>query len=142
MFSEPFYDPEKSYLDNFEHGPFGLFAEMTPTSQTSEPKDQFPVGIHAGPLLSSKFANVALAATLEGELAPGRTLIANHHYVFDRLILYHQSLGFPHLDFEMWETTNPMKLLHSVRDLHGAAAGLSLRKRCGIICLLENPRSK
>jgi hypothetical protein len=113
MFSEPFYDPERSYLDNFEHGPFGLFAEMTPTSQTSEPKDQFPgqlvfapFGIPAGPLLSSKFAKTALekgsdipdckvvrmhrreshlrpnalAATLEGELAPGRTLIANHHY--------------------------------------------------------------
>jgi hypothetical protein len=136
MFSEPFYDPEKSYLDNFEHGPFGLFAETTSTSQTSEPKDQFPgqpvlapFGMPAGPLLRSKFTKAALAATLESELAPGCTLIANHHYVSNRLILYHQSLGAPHLDFEMWETTSPMKLLHPVRDLHGADAGLRLRKR-------------
>ncbi len=30
MPSEPFYDPAKSYLDNFEHGPFGLFADTSP----------------------------------------------------------------------------------------------------------------
>jgi hypothetical protein len=108
MFSEPFYDPERSCLDNFEHGPFGLFAETTPTSQTSEPKNQFPG---------------------QPVLAPGRALSASHHYVSDRLILYHQSLGAPHLDFEMWETTSPMKLLHPVRDLYRAAAEWYLRKR-------------
>jgi hypothetical protein len=26
-------------------------------------------------------------------------------------------LGAPHLDFEMWETTNSKELLHPVRDL-------------------------
>jgi hypothetical protein len=28
-----------------------------------------------------------------------------------------QTLGAPHLDFEMWESTSPMKLLHPVRNL-------------------------
>jgi dihydroorotate dehydrogenase len=67
MSSVPFYDPAKSYLDNFEHGPFGLFADTSPTSQTSEPKHQFlghpvfaPFGIPAGPLINGKFVKAAL----------------------------------------------------------------------------------
>jgi dihydroorotate dehydrogenase len=67
MSSEPFYDPAKSYLDNFEHGPFGLFADTSPASQTSEPKHQFlghpvfaPFGIPAGPLINGKFVKAAL----------------------------------------------------------------------------------
>ena len=64
---EPFYDPAKSYLDNFEHGPFGLFADTSPASQTSEPKHTFlghpvfaPFGIPAGPLINGKFVKAAL----------------------------------------------------------------------------------
>lgn len=64
---EPFYDPAKSYLDNFEHGPFGLFADTSPASQTIEPKHQFlgypvfaPFGIPAGPLINGKFVKAAL----------------------------------------------------------------------------------
>jgi dihydroorotate dehydrogenase (NAD+) catalytic subunit len=67
MHSEPFYDPAKSYLDNFEHGPFGLFAETSPASQTSQPKHSFlglpvsaPFGIPAGPLINGKFVKAAL----------------------------------------------------------------------------------
>ena len=67
MSSVPFYDPAKSYLDNFEHGPFGVFADTSPTSQTSEPKHQFlghpvfaPFGIPAGPLINGKFVKAAL----------------------------------------------------------------------------------
>ena len=67
MPSEPFYDPEKSYLDNFEHGPFGLFAETSPASQIKEPKHQFlgqpvsaPFGIPAGPLINGTFVKAAL----------------------------------------------------------------------------------
>jgi hypothetical protein len=33
MSSEPFYDPAKSYLYNYEHGPSGLFADTTSGSQ-------------------------------------------------------------------------------------------------------------
>lgn len=50
MSSEPFYDPAKSYIDNFEHGPFGLFADTTPNSQSSEPK--YPILGH--PVLSDE----------------------------------------------------------------------------------------
>jgi dihydroorotate dehydrogenase len=67
MSSEPFYDPAKSYLDNFEHGPFGLFADTSPASQTSKPKHLFlghpvfaPFGIPAGPLINGKFVKAAL----------------------------------------------------------------------------------
>lgn len=37
MSSEPFYDPAQSYLDTLEHGPVGLFAGMTHTSQSNRP---------------------------------------------------------------------------------------------------------
>jgi dihydroorotate dehydrogenase len=67
MPSEPFYDPAKSYLDNFERGPFGLFANTSPLSQTTRPKHQFlghpvfaPFGIPAGPLLNGKYVKAAL----------------------------------------------------------------------------------
>jgi dihydroorotate dehydrogenase (NAD+) catalytic subunit len=67
MPSEPFYDPAKSYLDNFERGPFGLFANTTPTSQITDPKHEFlghpvfaPFGIPAGPLINGKFVKAAL----------------------------------------------------------------------------------
>ncbi len=69
MSSEPFYDPAKSYLDNFEHGPFGLFADTSPTFQTKDPKHQFlgwpvfaPFGIPAGPLINGKYVKAALDA--------------------------------------------------------------------------------
>jgi dihydroorotate dehydrogenase len=67
MASEPFYDPAKSYLDNFERGPFGLFANTSPVSQTTQPKYEFlghpvfaPFGIPAGPLINGKFVKAAL----------------------------------------------------------------------------------
>ncbi len=66
---EPFYDPARSYGDNFEHGPFGLFADNTFAVPADEPKHTFlgykvhtPFGIAAGPLLNGKFVNAALDA--------------------------------------------------------------------------------
>ncbi len=67
MHSEPFYDPAKSYLDNFEHGPFGLFANTSPSFPATPPRRQFlgqpvfaPFGIPAGPLINGKFVKAAL----------------------------------------------------------------------------------
>ena len=67
MFSEPFYDPARSYQDNFEHGPFGVFADSTTYDEAGEPKYQFlghpvftPFGIPAGPLLNGTFVKAAL----------------------------------------------------------------------------------
>ena len=67
MASEPFYDPAKSYLDNFERGPFGLFANTSPVSTFDVPKHEFlghavyaPFGIPAGPLINGKFVKAAL----------------------------------------------------------------------------------
>ena len=67
MVSEPFYDPAKSYLDNFEHGPFGLFADTHPSFEETEPKYLFlgqavasPFGIPAGPLINGRFVKAAL----------------------------------------------------------------------------------
>jgi len=65
----PFYDPARSYLDNFNEGPFGLFAESAAPAAESEPRHTFlghkvflPFGIPAGPLLNSKFVKAALDA--------------------------------------------------------------------------------
>ncbi len=67
MHSEPFYDPAKSYLDNFEHGPFGLFANTSPSFPAEPPRHQFlgqpvfaPFGIPAGPLINGRFVKAAL----------------------------------------------------------------------------------
>jgi dihydroorotate dehydrogenase (NAD+) catalytic subunit len=67
MLSEPFYDPAKSYQDNFEQGPFGLFARPATHSSMGEPGHRFlgqpvwaPFGIPAGPLLNGKFVMAAL----------------------------------------------------------------------------------
>jgi dihydroorotate dehydrogenase len=142
MPSEPFYDPAKSYLDNFEHGPFGLFANTSPASQTTEPKHQFlghpvfaPLGIPAGPLINGKFVKAALdmgfdipvyktvrthryachpwpnvlAVKVEGDLAPDRTLVANHDYSEPLSIT--NSFGVPSFDPEFWQ-----------RDMADAAA--------------------
>ena len=69
---EPFYDPARSYGDNFEHGPFGLFADNTfavASDLPAEPKHTFlghkvstPFGIPAGPLVNGKFVTAALRA--------------------------------------------------------------------------------
>ena len=67
MLSEPFYDPKRSYQDNFEHGPFGLFADTQRISESGPPKFNFlgnavnvPFGTPAGPLINGKFVKAAL----------------------------------------------------------------------------------
>src|SRR3989344_8766835 len=66
MLQTPFYDPHKSYDENYEKGPFGLFADSKVVFQKSEPKYNFlgqkvylPFGIPAGPLLNSNFCKAA-----------------------------------------------------------------------------------
>lgn len=63
----PFFDPEKSYQDNFHYGPFGLFAQPCPIAEPIPPQHTFlghpvrtPFGIPAGPLLNGKFVKAAL----------------------------------------------------------------------------------
>jgi dihydroorotate dehydrogenase len=67
MASEPFYDPARSYQENFEHGPFGLFADTTPHSPRATHAYTFlgvpvdvPFGIPAGPLLNGRYVKAAL----------------------------------------------------------------------------------
>ncbi len=62
----PFYDPEKSYEENFERGPFGAFADGEVFKNKGEPQYDFlgqkvnsPFGIPAGPLLNSNFCKGA-----------------------------------------------------------------------------------
>jgi dihydroorotate dehydrogenase len=64
---QPFYDPARSYLDNFNEGPFGLFADSSAAVEEGKPRHTFlghkvfePFGIPAGPLLNSKFVKAAL----------------------------------------------------------------------------------
>lgn len=69
MLQTPFYDPNKSYEENYENGPYGAFADGKiyefPTTN-SEPAYDFlgqkvnlPIGIPAGPLINSKFCKGA-----------------------------------------------------------------------------------
>ena len=56
MLSTPFYDPNKSYEENWETGPFGAFADGKELGQ----EKRIPFGIAAGPLLNAKFIKAAL----------------------------------------------------------------------------------
>ncbi len=68
MLLTPFYDPEKSYEENFEQGPFGAFAdgEVLPRVPLGKQYDflghkvNSPFGIAAGPLVNGKFVKAAL----------------------------------------------------------------------------------
>jgi len=68
MLKTPFYDPKKSYDENYEQGPFGDFTQVIfkSTDRAGEPKYSFlgqpvylPFGIPAGPLLNSRFTSAA-----------------------------------------------------------------------------------
>lgn len=66
MLHTPFYDPAKSYEENYDSGPFGAFADGKIYEQKGEPQMEFlghkvyaPFGIPAGPLLNSNFCKAA-----------------------------------------------------------------------------------
>lgn len=63
---EPFCDPNKSYDENYDQGPFGAFADGKVYQQKGKPQHDFlgqkvylPFGIPAGPLINSKFCKAA-----------------------------------------------------------------------------------
>jgi dihydroorotate dehydrogenase len=64
----PFYDPSKTYEENFIEGPFGAFADGEVYVSQGEPKHAFlgekvytPFGIPAGPLLNAAYVKAAFA---------------------------------------------------------------------------------
>lgn len=66
MLHQPFYDPEKSYEDNYNEGPFGAFADGKVYEEKGEPQHTFlrenvylPFGIPAGPLVNSNYCKAA-----------------------------------------------------------------------------------
>lgn len=66
MMQTPFYDPLKSYEDNYEMGPFGTLADDEVFSDAGEPEVDFlgtkvytPFGIPAGPVINSNFVRGA-----------------------------------------------------------------------------------
>lgn len=66
MIQTPFYNPLKSYDENYAEGPFGAFADADIVQDKGEPTHDFhghkvylPLGIPAGPLLNSKFCAAA-----------------------------------------------------------------------------------
>ena len=59
---KPFYDPAKTYDENYAEGPFGIFADGEVHKEKRKPEYEFfgfpvntPIGIPAGPLLNSNF---------------------------------------------------------------------------------------
>lgn len=66
MATNPFYNPHKSYLENFEEGPFGDFKEVKKIKRKKREMATFlgfkvhePFGIPAGPLVNSAFVEAA-----------------------------------------------------------------------------------
>jgi len=66
MLLAPFYDPTKSYEENYDKGPFNAFADGKVFEQKGEPGKDFlgyhvytPFGIPAGPLVNSAFCRAA-----------------------------------------------------------------------------------
>jgi dihydroorotate dehydrogenase len=66
MLHTPYYDPKKTYEENYNKGPFGRFAEKKIYKNNGEPKYKLfgypvylPFGIPAGPVLNSKFVRGA-----------------------------------------------------------------------------------
>ncbi len=66
MLHKPFYDPTKSYEENYQNGPFGDFSngnvyqqQGTPTYDFFGQKIFLPFGIPAGPIINSNFAKAA-----------------------------------------------------------------------------------
>ena len=66
MLRAPFYDPLKTYEENYGDGPFNGFADGVDLRGGEEPRFEFlgqrinyPLGIPAGPLLNSKYATAA-----------------------------------------------------------------------------------
>lgn len=62
----PFYDPLKSYEENYDNGPFGDFTNGLAVKESLSPvfdflgyKVNLPFGIPAGPLLNSRFVKAA-----------------------------------------------------------------------------------
>jgi hypothetical protein len=67
MLKPPFFDPARTYYENWEQGPFGGFADGI-EMPLGEPRFEYlgykigyPLGIAAGPLLNAKFVKAALA---------------------------------------------------------------------------------
>lgn len=66
MLRTPFFDPTKTYYENWEQGPFGAFADGVavpigkPRFEYLGYKISYPLGIAAGPLVNAKFVQAAL----------------------------------------------------------------------------------
>lgn len=78
----PFYDPLKSYEDNYAQGPFGSFADgirikepLSPSYDFLGHKVNLPFGIPAGPLLNSNFVKGAFEKGFD--IAVYKTVRAN-----------------------------------------------------------------
>ena len=66
MLQTPFYDPTKSYEENYDNGPFSAFTDGEVFEQKGEPQYEYhghkvylPFGIPAGPLLNSTYIKAA-----------------------------------------------------------------------------------
>lgn len=67
MLKQPFYDPAKSYEENYQEGPFGEFADGKVFKVDEKPEYDFlgfkinlPFGIPAGPLVNGRFVKAAM----------------------------------------------------------------------------------
>lgn len=80
----PFYDPKKSYEENFNLGPFGIFSNTKPINQEGEPAYEIfgqnvylPFGIPPGPLLNGKYVKAAM--NMGFDIAAYKTVRTREH---------------------------------------------------------------
>src|SRR5690242_5085028 len=82
---QPFYDPTKTYDENYAEGPFGAFADGDVHAEKKKLEYEFfgfpvntPIGIPAGPLLNSNFMkgafdkgfDIAVYKTVRSDIYP------------------------------------------------------------------------
>lgn len=67
MLKAPFFDPNKTYYENWEQGPFNGFADGVVVPEDDQPRFEFlgqkllyPLGIPAGPLLNGRYVKAAI----------------------------------------------------------------------------------
>ncbi len=92
----PFYDPKRTYEDNYALGPFGAFREPSPFVRAERPRADFlgyavtrPFGIPAGPLLNAAFCEAAFRHGFDINVYKTVRTRAHHVHPFPNTLAVH-----------------------------------------------------
>ncbi|NYI41455.1 hypothetical protein [Demequina lutea] len=92
----PFYDPQRTYEDNYALGPFGAFRASSPFVRAEQPRSRFlgqpvtrPFGIPAGPLLNAAFCAAAFGHGFDVNVYKTVRTRAHRAYPFPNTLAVH-----------------------------------------------------